>query len=61
MEEGEIGDPGLRILREICRALDGEGSELAAQLELVRTAEKAALQKVLDELAERDARLAEEP
>lgn len=59
IEEGRIGDPGLRILEEICRALDGEGSELAAQIEPVRAAQKAAVQEVLDELAERDARLAE--
>jgi transcriptional regulator with XRE-family HTH domain len=60
MEEGEIGDPGLRILREICRALDGEGSELAAQLESVRAARKAAAQKVLGELAGHNSHLAEE-
>jgi transcriptional regulator with XRE-family HTH domain len=59
IEEGRIGDPGLRILEEICRALDGAGSELAAQIEPVRAAQKAAVQEVLDELAERDARLAE--
>lgn len=59
IEEGRIGDPGLRILEEICRALDGEASELAAQIEPVRAAQKAAVQEVLDELAERDARLAE--
>jgi transcriptional regulator with XRE-family HTH domain len=60
IEEGRIGDPGLRILEEICRALDGEGSVLAAQIEPVRAAQKAAVQEVLDELAERDARLAEQ-
>ncbi len=59
IEEGKIADPGLRILEEICRALDGEGSALAAQIEPVRAARKAAVQEVLDELAERDARLAE--
>jgi len=59
IEEGKIFDPGLRILTEICRALDGEGSELAAQIEPVRAERKAAVQKVLDELAERDARQAE--
>lgn len=59
IEEGRISDPSLRILEEICRALDGEGSELAAQIEPVRAAQKAAVQEVLDELAERDARLAE--
>ena len=59
IEEGRISDPGLRILEEICRALDGEGSALAAQIEPVRAAQKAAVQEVLDELAERDARLAE--
>jgi transcriptional regulator with XRE-family HTH domain len=59
MEEGEIGDPGLRILREICRALDGEESELAAQLKLVRTAQEAAVQEALEEMAERDARAEE--
>jgi transcriptional regulator with XRE-family HTH domain len=57
LEEGRIGDPGLRILEEIYRALDGEGSELAAQIEPVRAAREAAVQEVLDELAERDARL----
>jgi transcriptional regulator with XRE-family HTH domain len=60
IEEGKIFDPGLRILTEICRALDGEGSELSAQIEPVRAERKAAVQKVLDELAERDARQAEE-
>jgi transcriptional regulator with XRE-family HTH domain len=60
LEEGRIGDPGLRILGEICRALDGEGSELAAQIEPMRAVRKAAVQKVLDELAERDARQAKE-
>ncbi|HKO37878.1 MAG TPA: helix-turn-helix domain-containing protein [Solirubrobacterales bacterium] len=59
IEEGRIGDPGLRILEEISRALDGEGSALAAQIEPVRAAQKAAVQEVLDELVERDARLAE--
>lgn len=59
IEEGRIGDPGLRILEEICRALGGEGSELAAQIEPVRAAQKVAVQEVLDELAERDARLAD--
>jgi transcriptional regulator with XRE-family HTH domain len=59
IEEGRISDPGLRILEEICCALEGEGSELAAQIEPVRAAQKAAVQEVLDELAERDARLAE--
>jgi transcriptional regulator with XRE-family HTH domain len=60
VEEGRIGDPGLRLLSEICLALDGDGSELAAQIEPVRAARKAAVQKVLDELAERDARQARE-
>jgi transcriptional regulator with XRE-family HTH domain len=56
LEEGKIFDPGLRILTEICRALDGEGSELSAQIEPVRAERKAAVQKALNELAERDAR-----
>lgn len=56
IEEGRICDPGLRILTEICRALDGEGSDLSAQIEPLRAERKAAVQKVLDELAERDAR-----
>lgn len=60
IEEGKVSDPGLRILTEICCALDGEGSELAAQIEPVRAERKAAVQKVLDELAERDARQAKE-
>lgn len=55
IEEGRCSDPGLRILIELCRALDGEGSELFAQIEPVRAAQAAAVQKVLDELAERDA------
>lgn len=38
IEEGECSDPGLRILRAICRALDGEGSGLAAEIELLRAA-----------------------
>jgi len=59
IEEGRIGDPGLRILEETCRALDGEGSELAAQIEPVRATQKSAVQEVLDELAERDTRLTE--
>jgi transcriptional regulator with XRE-family HTH domain len=59
LEEGKVSDPGLRILTEICRALDGEGSALAAQIEPVRAERKAAVQKVLDELAERDVRKAE--
>jgi transcriptional regulator with XRE-family HTH domain len=59
VEEGRVSDPGLRILEEICRALDGEGSELAAQIEPMRAAQEAAVQEVLDELAERDARLAD--
>lgn len=59
IEQGRVFDPGLRILTEICRALDGERSELAAQIEPVRAERKAAVQKVLDELAERDARQAE--
>lgn len=59
LEEGKVFDPGLRILTEICDALDGEGSELAGQIEPVRAERKAAVQKVLDELAERDARQAE--
>jgi transcriptional regulator with XRE-family HTH domain len=60
IEHGKVFDPGLRILTEICRALDGEGTELAAQIDPVRAERKAAVQKVLDELAERDARQAEE-
>jgi transcriptional regulator with XRE-family HTH domain len=60
VEEGKSLDPGLQILTEICRALDGEGSALAAQIEPVRAERKAAVQKVLDELTERDARQAEE-
>jgi transcriptional regulator with XRE-family HTH domain len=61
IEEGKVMDPGLRILTELCRALDGEESALSAQIEPVRAARKAAVQKVLDELAERDAaRRAEE-
>ena len=60
IEEGKIMDPGLRILEELCRTLNGEGSALAAQIEPVRAARKAAVQKVLDELAERDARRGEE-
>jgi len=60
IEEGKVFDPGLRILTEICRALDGEGTELSAQIEPMRAERKAAVQKVLDELAERDAHEAEE-
>lgn len=56
IEEGKVMDPGLRILTELCRVLDGEGSALSVQIEPVRAARKAAVQKVLDELAERDAR-----
>lgn len=56
IEEGRCSDPGLRMLEELCRALNGEGSELSAQIEPVRAARKAAVQKVLAELAERDAR-----
>ncbi|MGN6816442.1 MAG: helix-turn-helix domain-containing protein [Solirubrobacterales bacterium] len=56
IEEGRCADPGLRMLEELCRALNGKGSELAAQIEPVRAARKAAVQKVLDELVERDAR-----
>jgi transcriptional regulator with XRE-family HTH domain len=59
IEEGRCADPGLRMLEELCRALKGEGSELSAQIEPVRGARKAAVQEVLDELAERDVRLAE--
>jgi transcriptional regulator with XRE-family HTH domain len=59
IEDGKVFDPGLRILTEICRALDGEGTELVAQIEPMRAERKAAVQKVLDELAERDARAAE--
>ena len=57
IEEGKVMDPGLRILTDLCRALDGDGSDLAAQIEPVRAARKAAVQKVLDELVERDAHL----
>jgi transcriptional regulator with XRE-family HTH domain len=59
IEEGRCADPGLRMLEELCRALNGKGSDLSAQIESVRAARKAAVQKVLDELAERDARAAE--
>ena len=59
IEEGKCSDPGLRMLEELCRALNGKGSELSAQIESVRAARKAAVQRVLDELAERDARAAE--
>lgn len=58
IEDGKVFDPGLRNLTEICRALDGEGSALSAQIEPMRAERKAAVQKVLDELAERDARQA---
>lgn len=60
IEEGRVFDPGLKILTEICNALYGEGSELAAQIEPARAERKAAVQKVLDELAERDASTADE-
>jgi len=60
LEEGEVPDPGLQTLTEICRALDGEGSGLSAQIEPVRAERRAAVQKVPDEPAERDARAAEE-
>lgn len=60
IEEGRVMDPGLRILTDLCRILDGEGSELSAQIEPMRAERKAAVQKVLDELAERDARQAKE-
>lgn len=60
IEGGKVFDPGLRILTEICRVLDGEGSALSAQIEPMRAERKAAVQKVLDELAERDARQAKE-
>ncbi len=60
IEEGKVSDPGLRILTELCSALDGEGSELSVQLEPMRAERKAAVQKALDELAERDARQAKE-
>jgi len=59
LEEGKVFDPGRRILAEICRALDGAGTALAAQVEPMRAERKAAIQKVLDELAERDAGKAE--
>jgi transcriptional regulator with XRE-family HTH domain len=59
IEQGRVFDPGLWILTEICRALDGEGSELSAQIEPVRAERKVAVQKVLAELAERDGRQAE--
>lgn len=59
IEEGKCSDPGLRMLEELCRALKGEGSELAAQIEPVRSALKAAVQTALDELAARDARRGE--
>jgi len=59
IEEGRCSDPGLRILTELCRALNGEDSELSAQIEPVRAERKAAVQKALDELAERDARAEE--
>lgn len=55
LEEGRCFDPGLRILFELCRALDGDGSDLSAQIEPVRAARDAAVQTVLAELAERDA------
>ncbi|HYQ78969.1 MAG TPA: helix-turn-helix domain-containing protein [Solirubrobacterales bacterium] len=60
IEEGRCDDPGLRILEELSRALNGEGSVLAAQIEPVRAVRKAAIQKALDELAERDAGKTEE-
>lgn len=60
IEEGKVMDPSLRILTELCSALDGEGSDLTAQIGPARAARSAAVQKVLDELAERDARCAEE-
>jgi transcriptional regulator with XRE-family HTH domain len=58
LEEGRIADPGLNILTEICRALDGEGSELYAQIEPVRAEREAAVQEALDE-PKRDARQVE--
>lgn len=59
IEEGKCSDPGLRMLEDLCRALKGEGSALSAQIEPVLAERKAAVQKVLDQLAERDARRAE--
>jgi transcriptional regulator with XRE-family HTH domain len=59
IEEGRCSDPGLRMLEALCRVLDGEGSALSAQIEPVRAERKSAVQKVLDELAARDAREAE--
>lgn len=57
LEEGGCTDPGLRMLEELCGALNGKGSELAVQIEPIRAEHNAAVQNVLDELAERDARL----
>lgn len=54
LEEGECDDPGLRILEELCRALNGDGSPLSAQIEQVRATRAAAVQQVLDELADRE-------
>lgn len=56
IEEGRCSDPGRRILEELCSALCGEGSAFAAQIELIRAELKAAVQKVLDELGDRDVR-----
>lgn len=36
IEDGKVFDPGLRILIAICRALDGDGSELSVQIESIR-------------------------
>lgn len=60
IEEGRCSFPSLRILTDLCDALDGEGSGLWVQIEPVRAERKAAVQKVLDEMAERDARAADE-
>jgi transcriptional regulator with XRE-family HTH domain len=60
LEEGGCDDPGLRILEELCRALNGDGSVLAAQIKSARAARRAAVQEVLDELAVLDARRAKE-
>lgn len=60
IEEGRCSDPSLRILTDLRDVLDGEESELSAQIEPLRAERKAAVRKVLDELAERDARAASE-
>ncbi|TMK57409.1 MAG: transcriptional regulator [Actinobacteria bacterium] len=50
LEEAECSNPALRMFREICKALDGDGSDLAVLIEKVAAPRRAAREEWMREV-----------